>query len=102
MHGRIEGIVANIGGDLEKWIHGRSIVTAKYHVHLKSEGKETEFRTVFDPKNITMYVPDSDGGVKIIHQPSLEPQEYVFDAYIVSINDTLLEARDIVVRGVNK
>lgn len=102
MYGRIEGIIANIGGDLEKWVNGMSIVTAKYHVHLKRDGKETEFRTVFDSKDVKVYVPDSNGGVRIIHEPSLEPQEYVFDAFITEINDTLLKATDIVVRNVNR
>jgi hypothetical protein len=102
MYGRIEEIIANIGGDHEKWINGMSIVIAKYPVSDVNDKERTEFRTVFDPKYIKMYVPDPDGGVKIIQSPSLPPQEYVFDANVNMMGSDLVKATNIVIKNVKK
>jgi hypothetical protein len=102
MSNHVEGIIANIGGDVEKFGNGMSIVTAKYPYSLTFGGETTEYRTMFNEKDVKLFTRDIDGNIKVVEGRSLPPQEYVFDATINMMGPTLVKATDIILKNVKK
>jgi hypothetical protein len=100
---QVKGIIGRIGTDA-KHVNGEDyLVDPTYprgfllaYIH-----DEQSTRTVFNKKDISMYVQNPDGTTREINNPDLYPQEYVFDAVVTKISIGGIRITNIVVKGIN-